>query len=85
MSRVTGGNISNIDGLLKANGGIQSNVESGAEGNSGVIDLKANDLSLTNGAQIQTIVRQGNPQLQLAPGNGIAGNIIIDVDELDCQ
>jgi filamentous hemagglutinin family protein len=62
--------------------GIFSNVESGAVGNGGIIALRANNLSLTNGAQIQTIVRGANEQLGLEAGNGIAGNIIIDVDEL---
>jgi filamentous hemagglutinin family protein len=62
--------------------GIVSNVEPGAEGNGGIIDLQAKNLSLTNGAQIQTLVRQANPQFELAAGNGVAGNIKIDVTEL---
>jgi large exoprotein involved in heme utilization and adhesion len=72
-----------IEQTLSASG-IGSNVESGAVGNGGVIDLTAKNLSLTNGAQIQTLVRRGqtfNGQ-EFAPGDGIGGNIIIDVDEL---
>ena len=62
-------------------GGIFSAVEAGAEGNSGVIDIQARNLSLRDGAQIQTTVRQGNPQFGLAAGNGRAGDISIDVKD----
>jgi filamentous hemagglutinin family protein len=68
----------NADGDVPS--GILNTVESGAVGNGGVIDLTANNLSLTNGGQIQTIVRGANEQLGLEAGNGIAGNIIINVD-----
>ena len=64
-----------------ASSGIFSTVEAGAEGNSGVIDIQARNLSLRDGAQIQTTVRQGNPQFGLAAGNGRAGNISIDVKD----
>ncbi|MGV2827069.1 two-partner secretion domain-containing protein [Myxosarcina sp. GI1(2024)] len=60
---------------------ISSNVESRAEGDGGLIDIQAQNLSLTNGGQIQTVVRRGNPNLELESGNGIAGDIVIDVAE----
>ena len=74
-----------LDGINTAAGfpsGIQNTIESGATGNSGDIQISARNLALTNGAQILTLVRQGNAALQLAPGNGTGGDINIDVDEL---
>jgi filamentous hemagglutinin family protein len=57
---------------------IASNVENNGVGNSGSIDIKANSLSLTNGAQLLTIVRGAKVPGDLA-GKGIAGNITITV------
>ncbi|MFP5275156.1 two-partner secretion domain-containing protein, partial [Coleofasciculus sp.] len=59
---------------------IFNNVEVGGIGNGGLVEIKAGSLSLTNGTQIQTLVRgetesQENPRL--AQGN--AGNISINV------
>ena len=64
-----------------ASSAISSTVEPGGEGNGGVIDIQAENLSLTNGAQIRSDVVQANPQFGLAAGNGIAGDISINVDE----
>lgn len=71
--------------FVQANGGsvsfnnsrIFSNVEYGGIGDAGGILIEAGSLSLSNGAQLQTLVRQasnGQP-----PGQGKAGNVIIDV------
>ncbi len=59
--------------------GAFSNVEPGAVGNGGEINLKAGNLSLTNGAQLQTLVRGTDENL--AGGRGNAGNVVIDVRE----
>ena len=75
----------NIDGVAS---GIQSNVESGGVGDGGNINIKADSLSMTNVAQIQTIVRQPTqiqvvlegPILNLPAGQGNAGNIIIETE-----
>ncbi len=68
-----------IDSTTAAPSSLQSNVESGAIGNGGVINIKSKNLSLTNGGQIQSIVRESNASQ--VGGNGIGGNIVIDVDE----
>ncbi|MEC4813445.1 MAG: filamentous hemagglutinin N-terminal domain-containing protein, partial [Scytonema sp. PMC 1069.18] len=57
--------------------GVQSNVESGGVGNGGSLNINAAKLSLSDGAQVQTIVREAfNNQLA---GRGNAGNIDINV------
>jgi filamentous hemagglutinin family protein len=58
---------------------VFSNVESGAEGNGGDIDIKAGSLSILNGSQLQTIVDDNDGIDTLSPGKGKAGNINIDV------
>ncbi|MDV2994983.1 MAG: hypothetical protein N4J56_004637 [Chroococcidiopsis sp. SAG 2025] len=58
---------------------IFSNVESGAVGNGGTVEVKANSLSLTDGAQIQALVRgTADP---LPGGRGNAGKINIEIDD----
>ena len=78
-------NLSGINLTVNINegisGGIFSTVESGAEGNGGIIDIQARNLSLKDGGRIETTVRQSNPQFGRAAGNGDAGNININVDE----
>ena len=49
---------------------VGSNVEEGAVGNAGNIEIQARSLSLRNGAQLQALTK----------GKGNAGNITIDVD-----
>ena len=71
-----------LDGIRRTNtfpSGLQSNVESEAIGNGGVIEIESRNLSITDGAQIQTVVRGSNASQ--AGGNGIGGNINIDVEE----
>jgi filamentous hemagglutinin family protein len=59
---------------------IFSTIEPGGAGNEpGTIDVTAGSLFLKNGAQLQTLVRQANPQNNLPPGNGTAGDITIKV------
>ncbi|MBW4629987.1 MAG: filamentous hemagglutinin N-terminal domain-containing protein [Brasilonema octagenarum HA4186-MV1] len=78
------GNAGNV--LVRASGAVDlagsntyifSNVESGAVGNGGNINIKAASLSLKDGAQLQTIVRRAS-DTQLA-GRGDAGNVTVDV------
>jgi filamentous hemagglutinin family protein len=59
-------------------GDIFSNVEPGGVGNAGLIEIEAESLSLINGAQLQTLVRQASDNGKSA-GSGNAGNIEIDV------
>jgi large exoprotein involved in heme utilization and adhesion len=56
-------------------------VESEAVGNSGDVQISARNLLVSNGAQILSTVAQGNPQFGLAAGDGIAGDININVKE----
>ncbi|MEW6496140.1 MAG: filamentous hemagglutinin N-terminal domain-containing protein, partial [Cyanobacteriota bacterium] len=62
------------------NSTIFNNVEAGGIGNSGLVSMQSGSLALTNGAQVQTLVRgtdaQGNI-VGLAQGN--AGNVQIQV------
>jgi filamentous hemagglutinin family protein len=58
---------------------IFNNLEHGASGQAGFVLFTARNLTLLNGAQIQTIVR-GN-QDGRPPANGDAGNILIGVDK----
>lgn len=59
-------------------GDIFSNVEPGGVGNAGLIEIEAESLSLINGAQLQTLVRQASDDGKSA-GSGNAGDIKIDV------
>ncbi len=63
--------------LAGSNTTIFSTVESGGVGKGGDINISAASLSLTDGAQLQTLVRAAsNP---LPAGRGNAGNVNIDV------
>ena len=71
---------SNGDGSIELSGlsNIFNNVESGARGNSNGVTINAGSLSVTEGSQIQTLVREA---FEDAPaGRGNAGSITIDVD-----
>ncbi|MFB2876333.1 filamentous hemagglutinin N-terminal domain-containing protein [Floridanema aerugineum] len=57
---------------------IASTVEEGAVGNGGDINIQAESLLVTNGAQIQTFVRGNDSDSQLS-GRGNAGNVNITV------
>ena len=65
--------------LEDSNSNIFSNVENGGVGNSGGININARSLSVTDGAQLQTIVRGENENGPA--GEGKAGDINITVDE----
>ena len=69
---IDGGN----QGLLST---IFNTVEAGGVGNSQNVNISADTLSLTNGGQIQTLVRQGFANLP--PGQGNAGDVNIEVDD----
>ncbi|HEY9829899.1 MAG TPA: filamentous hemagglutinin N-terminal domain-containing protein [Stenomitos sp.] len=62
---------------------VYSNVDSGAVGNGGDINIKAGSLSLTNGGLLQTVVNSAfdaiDPDDSLPAGRGNAGNVNIDV------
>ena len=58
---------------------VFSTVESGAVGNGGSINIKAESLSLTDGVNIQTLVRGASDARKLRAGYGNAGNVYIDV------
>lgn len=64
------------DGFSSA---VVSSVESGAVGNSGNINITARALSITDGAQVQTLVRGASEDSTLPGGQGNAGNVNIDV------
>ncbi len=61
------------------NSDIFSNVEAGGIGNGGRITIKANSLYLTNGAQVQTLLREAKDAFPAARGN--AGNVNIEVSD----
>ncbi|MEL7007264.1 MAG: hypothetical protein AAGM29_01450, partial [Cyanobacteria bacterium J06588_4] len=65
---------------LNNNAIIFNNVERNAVGNSGGIIIDAESLALSNGSQIQTLVR-GSTAENPAFGQGNAGDISIDVQE----
>jgi filamentous hemagglutinin family protein len=75
------GNINIIaDGAVNLVGGdVFNNVEAGAVGNGGKITINAGELSLKDGAQLQTLVRTSDIQTNLPAGRGEAGNIDINV------
>ena len=64
---------------LSGNSYIFNNVESGAIGNGGLIDITSNTLSLADGSQIQSILREANTATRLTGGRGNAGSIHINV------
>ncbi|MBW4478978.1 MAG: filamentous hemagglutinin N-terminal domain-containing protein [Tolypothrix brevis GSE-NOS-MK-07-07A] len=59
---------------------IFSTVEAGGIGNGGNINITASSLSLTDGSQLQTILRRSDTQNNLLGGRGNAGNVNIDVN-----
>ncbi|TFI53994.1 filamentous hemagglutinin N-terminal domain-containing protein [Mastigocladus laminosus UU774] len=59
--------------------GVYSNVESGAIGDGGQINISARNLTLTNNAQVQTLVRGEDLTSGLSAGQGNAGNIQVNV------
>ncbi|WP_051056132.1 filamentous hemagglutinin N-terminal domain-containing protein [Cylindrospermum stagnale] len=56
-----------------------STVEDGGVGNAGTIDISAASLSLTNGAQLQTLIRQGQDGKPAGQGGKEPGKININV------
>jgi filamentous hemagglutinin family protein len=56
--------------------GIQNNVESGAVGDGGIVSINSDNLEISNGAQIQTIIRGSSGFL--AGGRGNAGKVNIN-------
>ncbi len=64
---------------LDGNSFIFNNVEAGGEGNAGLISIKADSLSITNGAQVQSLVRQAQNGQSAGQGNG--GRVDIEVQE----
>ena len=70
-----------INSITGVNSAIFNSIEAGAVGNGGDIAIDSRNLSLTNGGQIQTIVRQGNPQFEIPPGNGNAGDINLNIED----
>jgi adhesin HecA-like repeat protein len=76
------GNAGNIfiqtDGAVSlVDSNIFSNVEAGAEGNGGNINIKAGALSLTDSAQVQSLL--GDASGTVLGGRGKAGTVTIDV------
>jgi filamentous hemagglutinin family protein len=67
------------DAISLTNGNIFSNVEAGGVGNGGNINVKAGSLSLTDGAQLQTLLRKASDTIPAPAGRGNAGNVNIDV------
>jgi filamentous hemagglutinin family protein len=82
VSTFGNGNAGNIflkvsDGISFVDAIVDSNVETGAVGNGGNINIEAGSVSLLEGTQIQTIVRRARNNLPGGKGNG--GNINVDV------
>jgi len=67
------------DSVSFANSLVSSSVESGAVGNGGSINIKSGSLSVTNGTQVQTLVREASDQLPA--GHGLAGDVNINVSD----
>jgi filamentous hemagglutinin family protein len=65
------------DSISLSNSSIFSNVEAGGVGNGGTVDIKADSLSLTDGAQIQAAVRGASDTLPGGRGNG--GKVAIEL------
>nr|MDJ0572208.1 filamentous hemagglutinin N-terminal domain-containing protein [Pleurocapsa sp. MO_192.B19] len=69
-----------VEGAVELVGGdIFSTVEAGAVGEGGNIAINGESLSLSDGAQLQTLVRQADENIPAGKGN--AGNINIQVDD----
>ncbi|HBB31703.1 MAG TPA: hypothetical protein DDZ80_07065 [Cyanobacteria bacterium UBA8803] len=67
-----------IDGPVSIDDGrIFSTVESGAQGSAGGILIRANSLSMTNNAQLQTLIR-GVSEDGKPGGSGEAGSVLIE-------
>ncbi|NEU72255.1 S-layer family protein, partial [Hassallia byssoidea VB512170] len=64
---------------LAGSSNIFSTVEAGGVGNGGNINITGSSLSLTDGSQLQTILRRSDTQNNLLGGRGNAGNVNIDV------
>jgi large exoprotein involved in heme utilization and adhesion len=58
---------------------IFNNVEAGGVGNAGNINITASSLTLKDGAQLQTLLRNADTQNNLPGGRGNGGNVNIDV------
>ena len=69
------------DAISLTNGNIFSNVEAGGVGNGGNINIQAGSLSLTDGAQLQTLLREASDRIPAPAGRGKAGNVNIDVSD----
>jgi large exoprotein involved in heme utilization and adhesion len=69
------------DAIYLTNSNIFSNVEAGGVGNGGNINVKAGSLSLTEGAQLQTLIREASDKIPAPAGRGNAGNVNIDVSD----
>jgi len=63
--------------LLENSSFILSNVEAGGVGNAGSIDITANSIVLQDGSQIQSLLRDADPNNNLLGGRGRAGNVKI--------
>jgi filamentous hemagglutinin family protein len=71
--------LSGINNAPRLDTGIFSTVQPGAVGNSGGISILAGSFSLTNGAQVLTIVRRSSNGLPSGRGN--SGDITINIRE----
>jgi filamentous hemagglutinin family protein len=81
-SRQSGTVTVTTDALTVSNSAsLQSNVEIGAVGEGGNIDVTANTVSLLNGGQIQSILRDADTANGIAGGRGRAGNIRINATD----
>jgi large exoprotein involved in heme utilization and adhesion len=69
------------DAISLTNGNIFSNVEAGGVGNGGNINIQAGSLSLTEGAQLQTLIREASDKIPAPAGRGHAGNVNIDLSD----
>jgi filamentous hemagglutinin family protein len=69
------------DAISLTNANIFSNVEAGGVGNGGNINVKAGSLSLTESAQLQTLIREASDKIPAPAGRGNAGNVNIDVSD----
>ncbi|GAB1540367.1 hypothetical protein NUACC21_30360 [Scytonema sp. NUACC21] len=58
---------------------IFSNVEAGGVGNGGNINIGAGVLTLKDGSQLQTLLRDADSENKLPGGRGNAGNVNVDV------
>jgi filamentous hemagglutinin family protein len=69
------------DTVKLSNAGIFSNVESGAVGNSGTIDITAKSLTLEGGAQVLTSIRGFDSETNIPGGVGNAGTINVNATD----